>query len=268
MQWYYADNGQIAGPVDDATLTEMVTRGQIESHTLVWHVPLANWQPYREVAGDLTGAPPGIEATAEAAAGKLACAECGHWFAPDDMITYAGNHICAECKPRFFQKIREGVNTGEQLRYAGFMIRLVAVFIDAVLLGLLMIPLNMILQPPFPILAGVNPFTLVFFFAGVGGISSLAGFALGAGYRTYLHGSRGQTLGKMACGIRVVKPDGSGVGYANAFGRYCFSSILLLLPAFGIFLWLGAHLMAGFDREKRALHDHIAGTRVIHIRNW
>lgn len=266
MQWYYADNGRIAGPVDDETLGGMAARGEIEAHTLVWHVPMANWQPYCEVSGDLPSAPPGIDAAAEAAAGKFACAECGRWFPPDELIAYAGSHICAECKPRFFQKIREGVGTGEPLRYAGFTIRLVAVFIDAVLLGLLMIPINRILHPRFAIIPGLTPLTPILFFSGYGVLSSLAGFVLGAGYRTYLHGARGQTLGKLTCGIRVVKPDGSSISYLNAFGRYCFAVMLLLLPGFGIFLWMGAHLMAGLDREKRALHDHIAGTRVIYVR--
>jgi uncharacterized RDD family membrane protein YckC len=60
----------------------------------------------------------------------------------------------------------------------------------------------------------------------------------------------------MACGIKVVRPDGDRVSYARALGRY-FAEILS-----GLILAIG-YIMAAFDSEKRALHDHICSTRVV-----
>ena len=60
----------------------------------------------------------------------------------------------------------------------------------------------------------------------------------------------------MACGLRVIVSDGSKVSYWRAFGRYWAKILSGLILAIG-------YIMAGFDSEKRALHDHICNTRVI-----
>jgi uncharacterized RDD family membrane protein YckC len=75
-------------------------------------------------------------------------------------------------------------------------------------------------------------------------------------YTTVLHGwVGGQTIGKMLVGIRVVNVDGSTVAVGAAllrFGGY-FGSLVV----FGL-----GYVMAALRRDKRALHDLIAGTRV------
>jgi hypothetical protein len=57
MNWYYVENGQQAGPVDDTRLQELVASGAIQPDTLVWHEGLANWQPYRALSASGTGSP-------------------------------------------------------------------------------------------------------------------------------------------------------------------------------------------------------------------
>ena len=37
----------------------------------------------------------------------------------------------------------------------------------------------------------------------------------------------GATLGKMACGIKVVRPDGSGLGWGVSFGRYFMYNVVI-----------------------------------------
>ena len=69
----------------------------------------------------------------------------------------------------------------------------------------------------------------------------------------------GATPGKMALGLKVVSPDGSTIGGGKAFGR-TFAEILS-----GLICNIG-YIIAAFDGQKRALHDHIAGTRVIRTR--
>jgi uncharacterized RDD family membrane protein YckC len=75
-------------------------------------------------------------------------------------------------------------------------------------------------------------------------------------YATFFLGRYGATLGKMACGLKVVRPDGDPIGYPRALGRY-FAEILS-----GMILGIG-YLMAAFDSEKRSLHDRICSTRVV-----
>jgi uncharacterized RDD family membrane protein YckC len=62
----------------------------------------------------------------------------------------------------------------------------------------------------------------------------------------------------MACGLRVVDGDGRRVSYARATGRYFAKYICDMTLAIG-------YVLAGFDREKRGLHDMICNTRIVKV---
>lgn len=66
----------------------------------------------------------------------------------------------------------------------------------------------------------------------------------------------GQTIGKMAAGIRVVGGDLRPVGAAVALRRTLVSAIDVL--TFGL-----AYLPALIGTDRRAVHDRVAGTRVV-----
>ncbi len=69
---------------------------------------------------------------------------------------------------------------------------------------------------------------------------------------------RGQTLGKLAMAIRVVRSDGRPVGVGAALLRlvgYLFSSLLLF----------AGFVMIVFDRRRRGLHDRLADTVVVDL---
>jgi len=80
-----------------------------------------------------------------------------------------------------------------------------------------------------------------------------------AAYFVLCHGTAGQTLGKRLLGARVLDESGAPIGYLRAFGR-CVATIVAALP-FGLGL-----VMAGFRRDRRGLHDLLAGTRVARTR--
>ena len=60
----------------------------------------------------------------------------------------------------------------------------------------------------------------------------------------------------MACGLKVIRPDGEEITYGRACGRF-FADILSY-----VILFIG-YIMVAFDEEKRALHDRICDTRVV-----
>jgi len=93
-------------------------------------------------------------------------------------------------------------------------------------------------------------------FLGLIGILYVLQLALNVAYEVFFVGRYGATPGKMACHLKIVMPDGSPVTYARALARY-FASILSWIT-----LMIG-FIIAGFDAEKRALHDHICNTRVV-----
>jgi uncharacterized RDD family membrane protein YckC len=95
---------------------------------------------------------------------------------------------------------------------------------------------------------------------------NLVVFVLNMAYFTFFLGTRGQTPGKMLCGLKVIRLDGSPVGYGQAAVRtlgYYLNHFTLCIG----FLWVA------FDPRKQGLHDKIAGTLEIRVglaevRDW
>jgi uncharacterized RDD family membrane protein YckC len=255
--WFYVDAGKQAGPVSEPHLEELFRAGQIQPDTLIWREGLANWQPYRDLK---PGSVPPIagpsplagSAVSPFAANESVCVECGRIFPVENMIQYGNSHVCASCKPVFMQKLAEGarVNTGN-LRYAGFWIRTGAKLLDGLILGAVL----------------VVPIIIFFVANGVPANSQkmqtmqlliqLPFLVVNMGYQIFFLGKYGATPGKMACGIRVVTAEGERFGYGRATGRF-FAEMLS-----GIVCYIG-YIIAAFDDQKRALHDHLCSTRVIY----
>jgi uncharacterized RDD family membrane protein YckC len=78
-------------------------------------------------------------------------------------------------------------------------------------------------------------------------------------YFVLSHGTGGQTLGKRLLGARVIDEGGGPIGYLRALGR-CVATVVAALPI-GIGL-----AIAGLRRDRRGLHDLLAGTRVVRVR--
>jgi len=68
----------------------------------------------------------------------------------------------------------------------------------------------------------------------------------------------GQSIGKIAAGLRIVKLDGTPVGTGHMVLRQTAGYILTLLSA-GIGFFISV-----FSEKGRALHDYMAGTVVIY----
>jgi uncharacterized RDD family membrane protein YckC len=163
-------------------------------------------------------------------------------------------------------------------RYKTFWHRAAAGFVD----GLLFIPLNLVylhLQPPeYGVVAS---FTVEFFYCLIGIL-----------YVVLMHTKYGQTVGKMAAGVKVLDVSEERL---PTLGQSCLREIG---PIIFTALWLGYHIylttvykdrfdffiyshswkalaLAGngwtlleivtmlFNKKRRALHDFIAGTVVV-----
>jgi len=86
----------------------------------------------------------------------------------------------------------------------------------------------------------------------------LAGYLafLGLTYAGYFTGTTGQTLGKIAVGLRVVDAGGRPPGYLRAFVRAALGSVGVLAAGAGLIPML-------VDPARRALHDRVLRTRVV-----
>ena len=243
MSWYYADNKEPKGPFAEDEFAQLIQDGRVHPETLVWSDGMAEWKPYGSLAADTAGA------DQPAPQQESVCSVCGLSFAPQDLIQFETAKVCANCKPLFLQKLKEDAVVPMDMDYAGFWIRFVAVFVDGILLSIVNYGLY------FGVLLGLRTqgeTTMTIAQISV----SIFQMLLSAGYEIWMIGKYGATIGKMACKLKVVMADGSKLTYGRATGRY-FSKILSQL-----ILMIG-YIMAGFDSEKRALHDMICNTRVI-----
>src|SRR3954447_1595568 len=238
MEWFYAEGTERRGPITETEFDELVRNGRIAMTTQVWREGWENWRPWGEARGDVQSD------------GTARCVNCGTAFPVSEMVQYGAAYVCPTCKPVFFQKVKEGIEPGVDLEYGGFWIRFVAKFVDSIIVAL---P-GYVIQFATRSMAQ-DPKTIWVYL----GITWLIGLTIRFCYSVGLTGKYGATLGKMACGLRVVTADGGPIGYPRAAGRF-FAEILS-----GILLCIG-YIMAAFDEEKRALHDRICDTRVIRRR--
>lgn len=273
MEWFYQLDGQETGPISANDLKTLFKARKISADTPIRRDDTLDWKPLRHFVKSPPPPPQApivapantsplemenrnVDATPQKTPPSSAdqpssrCSECGRTFSSDDLIRFDDALICAACKPLFTQKLREGVRVQGTLDYVGFWIRFGAKFIDWLIVGVA----GMIVGFVFGLVLGGfddsgNSMAVKF---SVQAINLL----IPAIYTTYLLGRYGATLGKMACGIKVVRPDGGQISYLRALGRH-FAEILS-----GMILMIG-YIMAAFDSEKRALHDRICSTRVV-----
>lgn len=194
----------------------------------------------------------------------LACSQCGKALPQDDLLQIAGTWVCADCKPAFLSRVMASGAAGASpnaWRYGGFWIRFGARFIDGFVLGVPVFVFALLFMPG--LIRG----------AGQGPTPALAAFTIGifvlffvaaACYEVIMLKHRGATLGKIACGLKVVRSDGRSLGWGVCFGRFFMWNIVTSgIPYLNMVLMTVSSIMLGVDSEKRALHDRVCDTRVI-----
>lgn len=200
-------------------------------------------------------------ASVESPSPRMFCGECGGSFAVEDLARFGASYVCANCKPAYVQRMREGAApigaTMQGAHYGGFWIRALAIFIDGLIMGVVIAPLFLIVGFSTGLFHAIDPenppnFAAILLF-------EVFALALVLVYQVWFLTKKGATPGKMVVGLRVVTTDGKYLTAARAVGRY-FAYLLS-----GFTLYIG-YIIAAFDSEKRALHDHICSTRVIYNR--
>jgi uncharacterized RDD family membrane protein YckC len=190
--------------------------------------------------------------------GIVRCVRCHKQFCADCVAILRGFPYCAGCKGEEVRDIQSGTAPGS-LELASIWRRLGAVFID-----------NFITQFGVCLIA----FPIALALGLLGGLAQTKSDMLGAliqlialpfaiviplVYEGLMLKSRGQTLGKMAVGIKVVTPSGTDISPSQAWKRAGVKA------AFSVCCALIDLLPALFAPEKTCLHDSIAETRVVKL---
>jgi uncharacterized RDD family membrane protein YckC len=185
----------------------------------------------------------------EVLTGLQRCARCGVGYCGDCLVPVRGRLHCATCKDEQLRDVMAG--RGAALALAGPGRRFLAQFVD-----------GLIIMVPFIVLA----FMAVFSAKGkpdpetfnpFGWLMMLSLLGIVA-YEGLFLSHNGQTPGKMALRLRVVRPDGSRISTGQAWGRALSRSLLSFTRILGI-----VDALMVFSSEGRTLHDRIAKTRVI-----
>jgi uncharacterized RDD family membrane protein YckC len=124
------------------------------------------------------------------------------------------------------------------LEYAGFWIRLGAGVIDLFVLGFVI-----------GMIAYFFPAPVIWLASGI-----VISIAYWLGFWVW----RGQTPGKMAVGIKIIRTDSSLVKWQCALRRF-LGYIVSLFTLFIGFIWVA------FDERKQGMHDKIADTYVVKL---
>jgi uncharacterized RDD family membrane protein YckC len=181
------------------------------------------------------------------------CSRCGQTFCPDCLVNIKGNSYCATCKAEQMLDLTSGVDQ-TALELAGIGRRFGAIFLD-----------GLILAVPIMILVGIIIFATVNNKTNAGPPEAmfvpiwLVAVFIYPVYEGLMLASRGQTLGKIAMKVKVVRPDGTPISTGQAWGRAFMRQILA--SCLSIFNYLPAF----FTKERTCLHDLVANTRVV---NW
>lgn len=130
-------------------------------------------------------------------------------------------------------------------QFVGFGRRLVAAFLDGIIISVFSFLVGLILGA-----AGAN----------VQGVLNYAlGWILSIAYYVFYQASTGQTLGKKVLGIKVIDAQGNKPTAVTFFLREIIGKLVS-----AIILLIG-YLMVLWDGKKQGLHDKIASTYVVRV---
>jgi uncharacterized RDD family membrane protein YckC len=204
--------------------------------------------------------------------GFAQCAVTGKIVPEDELVMINGQRVCAEGKAILLERLRAGEAIPGELLRPRMLLRLGCSIIDVLIL----------LVPGFVIgiVTGIGVVaTRTRSDTGLAVAVSVVTQSVVILYYALMHGSRGQTVGKMAGKLSVVNLNGTPINMGTAFvrafaygGPNLLAAITLLVdPSIGAlanivvgFYGLANVMFALLDRsQQRALHDRIAGTRVV-----
>ncbi|TMH10386.1 MAG: RDD family protein [Betaproteobacteria bacterium] len=147
--------------------------------------------------------------------------------------------------------------SADSVELGGRGARLVAAFLDGLLIGAL--AWGLMLATPMWKMMTTGHISMVTAFL----MQTVGGLVLFTAVQGFFLATRGQTIGKMLLGLRIVRSDGERASLGRLIGlRYAIGSVIGVIPFIGVFYVLVDCLLI-FRESHQCLHDNIADTIVV-----
>lgn len=250
MTWYYIDESitdgeRRKGPYNLDEIRDLVQEKKITDDTLVWHSGLDSFAPWKDM---------------EESKDTYTSAE------DEELLKKTIEELLA-------QQVAEHK---AQKRYAGFFTRGLAFIIDNIILTLAGLLIMQVLSA----LQIIDPTSIDNAMNSIANAGENAGFSeildkmmkepsleilfmitsfIQALYFIIFTALKGATPGKMLLHIHVETAEGEKVGWLTSIIRYIAS----MFTQFTLVLYGIGYIIVMIDPKRRALHDHIARTRVV-----
>jgi uncharacterized RDD family membrane protein YckC len=200
------------------------------------------------------------------------CSITGKIVPEDELVTIQGQRVCAEGKATLLARLKAGETLPGEEEHPTILRRFGCIFLDGLIFGvaygLLRVAIGFTGSFATPSLIALGGATLLITVVEII-------------YFGQMHAHGGQTLGKMAGNIFVVNLDGSPIDKSTAYirslayiGPNLISGLTMLtanislmgIASIVVGCWGIADVVCALlDRnQQRALHDRIAGTRVVY----
>lgn len=163
--------------------------------------------------------------------------------------TYQGNQA-AEIRNDQQETEISLTSLADERRYAGFWMRFWAYIVDLIVV----FSLTGLIVKPFTMIDSFREATLW-----IWSVSGLLGGLVFFAYFLFMTKWRGQTLGKIIFGLRVIRKDGERLSWSDTLIREVVGRFIHRL----LFLFF-LYAVVAFTPKKQGLHDMFADTLVIH----
>lgn len=301
--WRYEKDGKPSDLLDHDAFAKLVREGVVGPDTLVWQRGMERWESFSRHRDAILGAAHVDSADHGAArcahCGEPAATVD---LLPYGEVRISADHKDAFIQEAL-ETARTGLRSPDEgpLVYVGFWWRGLARLIDSFALMLpsylFQLPFYFLLyRRTGNLFTPAQSWTWDIWTAYAGGI--IGGTLVAVAYEVWMVLAYQATLGKIAIGAIVVTPDGGRLSFMRALGRWlardllCMIITLLVMSlvagiiglivgvfsggnptvlvaavfigvAIGTLLGSFPFAMAGWDPQKRALHDRVSSTRVV-----
>lgn len=245
-KWFYLERDKEVGPVTEDVILHRIASGHMLASSLVWRQGLSRWTPYEDVRTlDKQDAIKRSSGAVDENSLPETCYVSGQQFPRSEMMFYQGVWVAEKHRAEFFKKLNSlgyDIKAGRKptgnlgLRVAAFVIDTILYFVSVTSLWIVLARLG-IIEPAY----FLSPLYLV------------ADLVLAVVWGTVFLGLTSTTPGKWIFHLRVVGALNDRHVHWGAALRRCLCTLIPL----GI-------VSVFFNADRRAVHDLLAGTRVIH----